>query len=327
MSTCWWWRSCTARRPSSFIFEALWPASSPIKWSVDTDVDVRHSVSYFDEGISSGSREDELITRRGETDIQVEFAVRGVHGDLRLVGLIENKIDANFTELQPQRYASRARRMLLEQGHDQVRTLLVAPAEYLTAKGAAHFDAQLSYEAVRDYFFARCGDAADGELSRRWEYRGRLLDQAIKQYRRTGVTVLHPGVSSFRQAYFERVTSLYPDIGMRRPSPSGQWAGDAWMEFYDAFGPNPPIRGEIKHKCPRRTAPPPKRACTPRRACRPGIERIVTRWNRSRQGCLPDGHGSRGLWAEARCARGAGFERGGPDPSLRLESPQGQRSA
>lgn len=232
-----------------FLFEQVWVPGGPIRWGPETAATVRHSVSHFDEGITPGVR-DELVTRRGETDIEVRFTVAVGPSDLRLGLLVENKIDANFTDLQPQRYASRAKRLIKENRFDQVRTLLVAPADYLRAGKAAAFDSHLSYETIRDYFASRYGDGDDDEPTLRYRYRRDLMDHGIHQFRRTGVTVAHGGVSEFRRAYYERALALYPDIGMRPPKDNGQWAGDAWMEFYDAFGAAPPVKGNIKHKCP-----------------------------------------------------------------------------
>lgn len=231
-----------------FLFERAWPANGPIRWTPGVQWSVRHSVSHFDEGITPGI-DDALIARRGETDIEIAFIVPVGPSAVRFGLLIENKIDANFTDLQPERYASRARRLVTEGRFDQVRTVLTAPQAYLGAGKAGKFDGHLPYESIREYFDRLCADGDDDQSGARFRYRSDFMSNAIGQYRREGVTVVHGGVSAFRRTYYERAIALYPWLGIRRPPETGQWAGDAWMDFYDAFGPRPVVKGNIKHKC------------------------------------------------------------------------------
>lgn len=230
-----------------FLFDTLWP---DLPYPPDIEIQVRHSVSGFDDGISPGIAAD-LITRRGETDIAVRYSWFTDGRPVTHVALLENKIDANFTELQPERYTSRAQRLERSEGvNSSVRCLLTAPESYLRSPKAAAFHATLSYEQWAAFFDRLIADGDGDELTRRWQYRKYMLLHASEQFRRKGVTVVHEGVSRFRQQYHAYVMQVAPTLGMRSPNKGGQWAGDVWMEFDDAFAPKPAIRGEIKHKCP-----------------------------------------------------------------------------
>lgn len=245
----------SSRSFQEFLFGRLFDGLPGCAWHPGAEVSVRHSVSGFDEGVTSADRGDELLVRRGETDIEISFRIPsgGDGGLTTCIALLENKIDARFTDLQPERYASRAR-VVAASGHaDEVRTGLLAPDSYLGAVPPGVFDVHISYEVLSAYF-EEAARRAGPELSARLAYRSEVLRHASSRARRTGATVVHPTVSDFRRAYYERVTELYPDIGMRAPKSSGQWAGDAWIEFYDALKGIPTrVKGEIKHKCPKGT--------------------------------------------------------------------------
>src|SRR5579872_1994111 len=109
-------------------------------------VEVRRSVSTYD----------------GETDLLAVYR-RGAH---RHALLIENKIAASFTDAQPARYVIRGNDGVAKGRWDDFKTVLVAPAHYLTASTDAIFDCKLSYEEISE-FLARDGDAPRAKFKRR----------------------------------------------------------------------------------------------------------------------------------------------------------------
>jgi hypothetical protein len=232
-------------RVQQFLFNVLWPGK---EYPSEPIIKVRHSVSGIDEGISPGVN-DHLLIRRGETDIEVRYSWPVTGGQMTHVALLENKVDAAFTDLQPERYQSRARRLERTGEASSARCLLTAPAGYASTNRTAVFDEIVTYE---DWVAVLSSSLSseDEATARHLKYRCSVLRHAAGQWRRQGVTVVHTGVSSFRQQYHAYVMAVAPELGMRRPKEGGQWAGDYWMEFYDALLPKPCVRGNIKHKCP-----------------------------------------------------------------------------
>ncbi len=114
-------------------------------------VQARHSVSMSGEG-------------SGETDIEVIALAKSAGSTCRLAILIEDKVDAEFTERQPDRYALRARQLVTGGICDRTILVLLAPAEY-AGQGDDQFDVRIPYERVIDYFRSR-EDSLSGELMR-----------------------------------------------------------------------------------------------------------------------------------------------------------------
>ena len=81
-----------------------------------TSVSVQHSLG----------RGTKAEGQAGETDIHLELTL----GERRIVVLVENKIDALFTDRQPERYREESER-LVHKGHcDEALTILVCPKRY-----------------------------------------------------------------------------------------------------------------------------------------------------------------------------------------------------
>lgn len=93
----------------------------------------------------------------GETDLEIWFSdAKGT----RWAVLIENKIDADFQEQQPERYVERAAQYKERGEAKQAKIVLVTPAGY-EREGCALFNVRFYYEEICDWLAKRDGDAED----------------------------------------------------------------------------------------------------------------------------------------------------------------------
>ncbi len=107
----------------------------------------------------------------GESDIELDFATEA--GVYRV--LIENKIDARFQLDQAIRYTKRADHYVREKQCTKCQTVLFAPRDYATRRGA-DFGKVLLYEELRDWYLQH------GASDDRTRWKTTLLDVAIKKY-------------------------------------------------------------------------------------------------------------------------------------------------
>ena len=152
----------------------------------------------------------------GETDLEVRVEWNGRDPPLNLLLLIENKIDADFTEAQPERYAAYAQRVTSRSEATLAFTILTAPEGYLRGTDAK-FDARISYESMILYFRDRELNHADAEMRRRSAYRREWFEQAIHKYRRGPAVGKDDAATAFWTRYWEVASSEFEGLRMEMP--------------------------------------------------------------------------------------------------------------
>ena len=177
----------------------------------------RHSVNYVGDG-------------SGESDIEATF--RGdVNGAAQQVlVLIEDKIDARFTELQPERYFNRCSEISLAKGVPGV-IALVAPQDYLTAAETSCFDVRISYEEIAQQLLHPVpGDNL--ELASRRQHRALMVQHAIARFRRAGNRTNDEKRTSFFDDYFQVAQSRHPQLQQKPPRPRSVKSHIFFYELY-----------------------------------------------------------------------------------------------
>jgi len=170
----------------------------------------------------------------GETDIALDFVRKSDQVAMRTCFLIENKIDAPFTETQPQRYQERARRAVAATECDQAKCVLVAPNEYLeSAPEADEFDDTLSYEEILAYFDKQAGASPSEQEANRCKHRCEMLKQAIDKRRRGYSPDIDEDVTAFWRQYHQLAKNVAPELRMR--SPGDKPAGSTFVHFPGAL--------------------------------------------------------------------------------------------
>jgi hypothetical protein len=143
----------------------------------------------------------------GQTDIEVTIRGRNAGTELSVIFLVENKIDANFTEMQPERYLERSKEL---SGIDNIcATTLVAPAGYL--EGIGQFHSRISYEEIA-VAIARCKPQSISSWEIRAEHKIAMLHHAIEKYRRGGNRIIDDDRTGFFYEYLDIVRALYPRL-------------------------------------------------------------------------------------------------------------------
>jgi len=157
-----------------------------------------------------------VVDGTGETDLLARFLVDGKSGVL----LIENKIDAAFQPMQPERYKTRANEMATsEQG---VYCILIAPTKYTDGNAAAaHFDACVSYEDV--------AQAISSQGTERAKHRAALLLRAVQQAKSSYMVIPSPEVATMWQRIYEIARTEFPLLGMKGPTDKGE--NSWWLIF------------------------------------------------------------------------------------------------
>ena len=147
--------------------------------------------------------------RLGESDLVLIMDL----GEKRVAILIENKIDATTQPEQPGRYRQRGQEGIESGDWKAFRTCMIAPQRYLdSTDDASHYDSQISYETLRDWFRESGGDGG------RSDYKARLLGEAIEQNRRGPSSIPHEAVTAFWHRYEKLVESEYPHLKIsKRP--------------------------------------------------------------------------------------------------------------
>ncbi len=150
----------------------------------------------------------------GETDLLIKFVD---DRNNKIIILIENKIDAAFTNGQAKRYIERAKFYIEEKKYNKSFVLLIAPLQYL--QNVVAFTDTLSYEEIKRFLLE------DSELPMaRKQYKSQIIDYAIEKKRRGYSPVPDSQVTEFQHKYYEFSNDLFPKLNMRKPNdqvPSG----------------------------------------------------------------------------------------------------------
>jgi hypothetical protein len=158
----------------------------------------------------------------GESDLVVRVQLSA---DRRHALLIENKIGATAQPEQAARYRLRGDAGIEKGDWESFSTCIFAPQRYLEGGGDARlYDFSFSYEEIMGPL-----SRAEGLDAARREHRIMILTQAVEQHRR-GYAPLHDErVTDFWRSYWEQVSSLFPELGMKEPG--SKPAGSDWVEF------------------------------------------------------------------------------------------------
>lgn len=160
----------------------------------------------------------------GETDL----LIRAVDGSQRILILVENKIAAPEQDAQDHRYHLRGASALAAGHCDRFATAMCAPQVYLDGLPEhSRYEYRIPYEVISEWFGTREGDRA--------AWRRSILNLAITQARRGYLMKVHAGKTAFHQAYFQYLTTRYPEFVMKRPGSKGPKSD--WMLFTSAFFP------------------------------------------------------------------------------------------
>jgi hypothetical protein len=154
--------------------------------------------------------------------------------------LIENKIDAPAQPEQAERYRRRGQAGIDEGDWYDFRTCLIAPRKYLRgSSNAAHYDAQISHEQVRNILLA------SNREKTRMQHKAAIINAAIDKIRRGYQPVPHPQVTEFWHTYWEYVQENYPQLAMREPGNVPE--NSDWPEFSSSeLGKNHKIVHKLK---------------------------------------------------------------------------------
>lgn len=139
----------------------------------------------------------------GETDIMFSYN----SDNIKVLVLIENKLDASFQNEQYTRYLNRANKYLKNKECDEAYCALVAPELY--CENQNNFDIYISYELIAQRFKQR-----DTKRSR---FKCKLLKIAIEKLRRGYHPVNSLPVQKFWHAYWKYKEVKHPDLIMKKP--------------------------------------------------------------------------------------------------------------
>ncbi|MCB9922581.1 MAG: hypothetical protein H6822_10385 [Planctomycetaceae bacterium] len=176
----------------------------------------RHSVSYSGEG-------------SGESDLEVTISGKGSAGEFSALFLIEDKIDAQFTADQPERYRKRAEMVRSERGNTVSMTVIVAPRRYLENVSSESFDMKIAYEELIEQIQSP-DEQPLSEIERRKEHRSLMLAHAIEKCRRGGQRVNDDERTQFFDDYFDIVRKNEPAL-QQKPRRGRSLGSDKF--FYD----------------------------------------------------------------------------------------------
>jgi hypothetical protein len=142
-----------------------------------------------------------ISTWDGETDLLVVHRTKT--GDRAL--LIENKVGAAFTELQPERYRVRGKAGQASGEWTDFATVLVAPQMYLASVHGAPFDFTIPYEKIRD-------NLAPGADATRTAFKTWLLDLAIARAKASYAKTVSPVITEFFRAFRKFAVPRMPEV-------------------------------------------------------------------------------------------------------------------
>ena len=225
-----------------YIYTLTLGRKNGLDWARIENVKSRHSVPFLVEN-KEGSLDNCYEDR--ETDIEVTFTT--VDGKEQIL-FIENKVDAAFTESQPESY--RARVEQTERKGTKAASLLVAPDQYIKGRSiGSSFDFTLPYEELEQHFVAKQEKCKEkGEMWKRLGFKTDLINHALYKYRRSGPVKVNDGITSFRAAYDSRVMASAPELQHR---PVGNIGTDTWVTYSRGLEENEEGSRYIIHKVDR----------------------------------------------------------------------------
>ncbi len=230
-----------------FIFEQMIPEGKgrDLRWEDVKTVIPKHSVSFF---LRKPEEREGLAYEGRETDIEVRFVLDGSTPHPEHILFMENKVNAQYTNEQPESYLGRVHQA--RQKGAAASSMLVAPQEYIDCKGNAEcFDAFLSYEAIDRYFNFQMDRAAEyPETSRRYLYKQMLLRQAIEKWRRKGPVQVNEEVTAFRTEYDRQIIEKAPQLMHKA---QGDIGNDIWVNFGRCLEGGKKKGRYLKHKLER----------------------------------------------------------------------------
>jgi hypothetical protein len=158
-----------------------------------------------------------VVDVTGETDLVADFSSGTMRGKI----LIENKIDAAFQPLQPQRYKDRVE-AIKQQGHSCY-CVLIAPSSYLRSnpEGISYFNGTISYEDL--------ASAIGAESTPRANYRAALVMRAVEQAKKSYILIPAENVTAFWNRVYQLACAEYPELKMKRPGKKGSYSH--WLSF------------------------------------------------------------------------------------------------
>ena len=189
--------------------------------------EARHSVSRTGEG-------------SGESDLEVVISGTSTAGAFSALFLIEDKIDAQFTADQPERYRKRAKAVRIERGLSVSKTVIVAPDKYLENVDRELFDMQIAYEVLIEQIQSS-GEPSASDIRRRKEHRSLALSHAIDKCRRGGNRDNDDERTQFFDDYFLIAQQIEPSL-VQKPRRGRSLDCDSF--FYDV---TPRLSNDISH--------------------------------------------------------------------------------
>lgn len=175
-----------------------------------------------------------VVDETGETDLLAELSVENGAAAI----LIENKIDAAFQPLQPERYRVRAEAMALNETLHRAFCVLVAPGAYFRSKTSAlnNFDALISYEAL--------ADAIRTEGTPRAFDRANLLARAVIEAKKAYAVVPNEEVGQLWQRIYRIADTEYPLLAMKSPGAKGSQS--SWIIFKGDLPPKITVDWKVR---------------------------------------------------------------------------------
>ncbi len=150
--------------------------------------------------------------------------------------MVENKIAAAFTHLQPDRYRKRGEEGRHAKKWDTYVTVLIAPERRLSDVRLEAFDCMLSYEEV---LMILAGDSA------RTEYKRRMIRAACAKSRIPWTKTADPNLTAWFSEARRYGVSAYPDLPL--PAETEERApSNKWFVFYLREFPQSRVLVEIK---------------------------------------------------------------------------------
>ena len=146
----------------------------------------------------------------GESDIVLWVKA----GALRMVVLIENKINAPEQPRQDKRYHIRGRRLVKEAGYDDYITVICAPNSYLGHLPAeSAYQHRVSYEDIARWF--------DAMHDSRAAWRGDVFRQASDPANRQSPMQVNEATTAFHREYWGHLCQHHPQLIMNEPGEKG----------------------------------------------------------------------------------------------------------
>ena len=202
----------TERDVDLLLVEELRCSAAFVRWLVSQVAEITNtSLRYETSEVTHSKRR---LHNRREIDICV--TLKG-QGDLPIILLIENKLDASEQVKQAESYQAEAKLLVVDRIAQAAYTILICPSAYATehATFASKFDLNISYEAIIESLAARAG--VSGELGLRLRHRREMLEQAVTKARRGYEAVPLPTIERFNAKYFALAAQSFP---MLKPGPS-----------------------------------------------------------------------------------------------------------